>query len=161
MTTTAEKTSHRQRVLEAVHGLHNLGVRGITTAHITSQTGLTRQQVSDAVKDLRGCNDIVSPRKGEYEPVFQHAPSEAVSVTVLPDGARKIEKGDQVMTLTPYEWTYLLAPLAAGSAAQAQVAEHIEQTVHLMTVIRDMRKQIDGLKAIIGENPRQMALIEG
>lgn len=159
ITKTGEKTSNRQRVLEAIHGLHNLGVKYIKTANITGQTGMSRQQVADAIKDLRDRGDIVSPSEGVYEPVMSCPPSQALTVTVLPDGTRKIEKGDEVLTVTAPEWTYQLAPLVAGSAAQAQVAEHIEQTLHLMAVIQQMRRQIDGLKSLVGENPRQIALI--
>lgn len=157
MTTIATKedqtTSNRRLVLEAVQGLHNMGVKYIRTANIVELTQLSRQQVADAIKDLRDRGDIVSPTEGVYEPVFSHPPSQALSVTVLPDGVRKLEKGDLVMTLTPHEWAFMLAPLASGSASQSQIRELVEQNTSMAGAMLQLRRELASLRDSLDERP--------
>jgi hypothetical protein len=157
----AEKVSRRRQVFEALVGMHNMDVSPIRTENLMSQTGLTRQQVSDAIKDLEFRGEIVKPVKGQYEPVYRHPPSQAVSVTALPDGTRLLEKGDMVMTLTPFEFMYELAPLVAGASAQALVMQYVEQMQHIAAKNVRLEREVNALKAHtkFQEDKRQMDLI--
>jgi len=156
-----QRTTHRTQVLEAIHQLHNLEVVYIDTAAIMRVTGLQRGQVADAIKDLRNLNLIGNPdgRDGLYIPLETQLPSQAITVTALPNGGGvKIEKGDQIMELTPHEWVYELAPLAAGASAQAVVMEHVTRTIALATRVQKLEGEVKGLKELREVDPRQMNL---
>lgn len=158
--TGKHRVTHRTQVLEAVHQLHNLELRYIDTAAIMRVTGLQRGQVADAIKDLRNMSLIGNPdgRDGLYIPLESQPPSQAITVTSLACGGVKIEKGDVIMELTPHEWTYSLAPLAAGANAQAVVMEHVTRTIAMATKMQKLEGELRAIKEILTVDTKQMLL---
>lgn len=156
--TTADKRSSRVQVLEAVRALHDQDME-INCAAIVRHTGLKTVTVSDCIKELREREEIWSPSRGVYVPRQRHEPSEAVSLTAMPSGHVKLEKGDMVMEFTPNEWRLQVAPFAAGASAQTAVIESTHHTLQLAEQVRKLQRQVDGLRAVIGSNPAQMALL--
>lgn len=154
--TPAQERTAKARVCEAVWELYDLGAP-ITRDALVRQTGLKTVTVDEALKSLKREDKIISIERGLYEPAEVPEQSEAVSVTILPRGYAKIEKGDQVMSLTPGEWR-MLAPLAAGSAAQAAVVEHTHLTVRLADQVEKLKRQVAGLKEMLEADGRQMAI---
>lgn len=157
-TAKAERRTHTTIVHEALHELWDLGIRPIDTSALIRATGLQRLQVSEAIKVLRTNGDVSDANRGYYEPVFKHPPSQAISVTAIPMGGVKIEKGDQVMELTPYEWKYELAPLAAGISAQTAVMEHAHQTLALTARLNKVVAQFEMLKKMLGADQKQLEM---
>lgn len=143
----SQKVSRRQQVLEAIIGLHDMGIKPIKTANLCSHTGLTRQQVADAIKDLEARGEIVKPMEGQYEPVFRYPPAQTLTISSMPDGTRVLEKGDVVMILTPFEYMYELAPMVAGSATQALFVQYAEQMLHIAATNIRLEREIRALKA--------------
>ena len=159
--TQAKRVTHRTRVLEAIHQLHNLEQKYIDTAAIMRVTGLQRGQVYDAIKDLKNMGQIANPdgRDGLFVPLENQPPSQALTVTALPNtGGVKLEKGDQIMELTAHEWTYLLAPLAAGANAQAVVMEHVNRTIALACELQKVKAELRGLRDLVTLDEKQLTL---
>jgi hypothetical protein len=157
-TAKAERRTHATIVHEALHELWDLGIRPIDTAALIRATGLQRLQVSEAIKVLRAKGDISDTNRGYYEPVFKHPPSQALSITAIPLGGVKIEKGDQVMELTPYEWKYELAPFAAGASAQTAVMELTHQTLVLTAKLNKAVAQFELLKKMLKSDQKQLEI---
>lgn len=157
---TKHRVTHRTQVLEAIHQLHALEVKYIDIPALMRTTGLQRGQVYDAVKDLKNMGQIANPdgRDGLYIPLESQPPSQAVTVTSLAHGGVKIEHGDVIMELTAHEWTYQLAPLAAGASAQAVVMEHIQRTIAMAAQIQKLKTELQGLRDLLTPNDRQIPL---
>ena len=159
MTHLAEKRSSRVQVLEAIHALYDQEME-ITCASIVRHTGLKTVTVNDCIKELKERDEIWSPERGCYRPCFRHEPSEPISVTVMPTGHVKWEKGDVVMAFNPHEWRTQVAPLAAGACAQTAVIEHTHQTIQLLEQVRKLQRKVDGLQARLAADPAQRDLLE-
>ena len=157
--TLTEKRSSRVVVLEAIHALHEQEME-INSAAIVRHTGLKTVTVSDCIKELKEREEIWSPSRGVYIPRQRHEPSEAVSLTAMPSGHVKLEKGDMVMQFTPHEWRLQVAPFAAGASAQTAVIESTHHTLQLLEQVRKLQRKVDGLQAVIATNPAQMQLLE-
>lgn len=143
------RVTHRTQVLEAIHQLHSLEVRYIDIPAIMRTTGLQRGQVYDAVKDLKNMGHIANPdgRDGLYVPLESQPPSQAVSVLALAHGGVKIEKGDTILELTAHEWTYQLAPLAAGASANALAMEQLNRTIAMASRLQQAEARIKALES--------------
>ena len=146
----------KARVLDAITELTESEVT-VTRDSLVRLTGLKKVTVDEAIKALRIEEKIVSVERGVYELAEEPEPTEAVSVTMLPRGYAKIEKGDQVMELTPREWR-LLAPLAAGSAAQAAVVEHTHLTLRLADQVEKLKRRVAGLEGMLQADGRQLVM---
>lgn len=157
-TTITDNRSGPVRVLEAVHALYEQEME-ITSASLVRHTGLKSVTVAECLKTLKQLDDIWSPERGIYRPCQRHEQSEAISITVMPTGHVKLEKGDQVMAFNPHEWRTQVAPVAAGAAAQTAVIEHTHQTLQLADMVRRLRRQVEGLQSKLGANPAQMELL--
>lgn len=157
--TLTEKRSARTQVLEAVHALSDQEME-INVSALVRHTGLRVASVNDCIKDLRERGDIFSPSRGIYKPSQRHEPSEAVSLTAMPTGHIKLEKGDMVMEFTPHEWRLQVAPFAAGASAQTAVIEATHHTLQLAEQVRKLQRQVDGLRTAMAANPAQMQLLE-
>lgn len=153
-----EKRSSRIQVLEAVHALYDQDLE-ITRSALVRQTGLKTVTVDDCIKELKRRDEIWSPEDGVYRPKVRYEPSQPVSVTILPTGHVKLEKGDQVMEFNPFEWRQQVAPVAAGSCAQAAVIEHTHQTIQLVDQVRRLRRKVEALEAKMKVNPAQGDLL--
>ena len=157
-TTLTDKRSSRTQVLEAVHALFEQEME-ITCASLVRHTGLKTVTVADCLKELKERDEIWSAERGIYRPCQKHEPSEAVSITVMPTGHVKLEKGDQVMAFNPHEWRTQVAPMAAGASAQTAVIEHTHQTLQLADMVRRLRRQVEGLQSKLGANAAQLELL--
>lgn len=155
-TKPAKPPSAKDRVLEAVKELY-LSEVTVTRDALVRLTGLKTVTVDEAIKSLKTDELIISVERGVYEPAGEAEPTEAISVTMLPRGYAKIEKGDQVMELTPREWR-MLAPLAAGAAAHVVVQEHTHHTLRLAEQVEKLKRQVSGLKLIVEADGRQLAM---
>lgn len=155
----SDKRSSRVQVLEAIHALHDQEME-ITCASLVRQTGLKVVTVNDCIKELREREEIWSPERGVYRPMVRHEPSEPISITMMPTGHVKLEKGDQVMEFKPHEWRQQVAPVAAGACAQTAVIEHTHQTLQLAETVRKLRRQVEGLQARMAADPAQRDLLE-
>ncbi|MEJ5148972.1 hypothetical protein [Comamonas sp. MYb396] len=154
--TEAKERTAKARVYEAVWELYDMEAP-ITRDAVVRQTGLKTVTVDEALKSLKRDDKIISIERGLYAPAEEPEQSEAVSVTILPRGYAKIEKGDQVMSLTPGEWRRL-APLAAGASAQAAIVEHSHLTMRLADQIEKLKREVAGLRGQLQVDGRQMAM---
>lgn len=143
--TPAERRSSRIVVLEAICALHDQEMP-VTVDAIVRHTSLKTVTVADCIKELRERDVIWSPERGVYRPrrAAEHA-SQPVSITVLPGGRVKLEKGDQVMEFTAREWRMQVAPMAAGACAQTAIIEHTHHTMQLVDQVIRLRRRVDGL----------------
>ena len=157
-TTLTDKRSSRVQVLEAIHALFEQEME-ITCSTIVRHTGLKTVTVNDCIKELKERDEIWCPERGVYRPCQRHEPSEPVSVTVMPTGHVKWEKGDAVMAFTPHEWRTQVAPLAAGASAQTAVIEHTHQTMQLLEQVRKLQRRVDALQVKLSADPAQMELL--
>lgn len=100
MGTTERLTA--QMVFECIQDLHNrdkLAVRD----DLASRFGVTTVVIDHHIKALLGADRIVKVRAGVYAPKLCQPQARAVSTTFLPNGFIKLEIGDAVLELTPYE----------------------------------------------------------
>lgn len=154
------RSTHRIRVREAVYHMHSLGITLINVEKISETTGLSRQQVTDAIKDLKTEGSVWTPKKGSglYLPLESQLPSEAVTLTRFPcGGGGKIEKGDLVMECTQNELS-LLAMMLAGHAANEMVLEHIAQTIAMAAELQKVKAQLKAYAGLMHSDPNQLKL---
>ena len=140
-----DKRSSRVQVLEAIRALSNYEMP-VTSETIARHTGLKMVIIADCIKELRERDEIWSPERGVYR-LQQGETSIAVSITFLPGGGAKIEKGDVVMDLNHHELRTQLAPALAGSAMHTMVIEQTHQTMVLAERNRKLERRIAALEA--------------
>ncbi len=108
--------SNRERVYQAIVDYCNVNQRAIGRKRLAQVTGLSLPQLDEHIKTLKEGGVIHAPEtQGFYEPVAQHPPARAITVSVLPDGLVKHEWGDKEEIWTPHEWA-VLGQLASGAA---------------------------------------------
>lgn len=141
------------RVFDAIRELHSAGERP-TRERIVEITGLKPTTVDDRIKALRG-EGLISHEKQCYLPLEQFAPAEAISMTVLPNGMYKLEKGYAVMELNPSE-ARATGQLLAGKAMEASALERIHELQAIVTQqaqqLRETRRQNAALAATMRKN---------
>ena len=156
---TTEETPTLMLVFEAIRQIHDAGGEP-TRERIVTMTGLKPTTVDDRIKVLRG-EGMISPHKQCYRPLHQHVAAQAVSCTVMTNGAYKIEKGDEVMMLVPAE-ARMLAPLLAGKALEASALERVQEMEARMMEMAQQLKEVDrrykALKAVKSESGAQQTL---
>lgn len=134
------------RVFDAIRELHSAG-SSPTRERIVEITGLKPTTVDDRIKALRG-EGLISHEKQCYMPLEQFAPAEAISMTVLPSGMYKLEKGYAVMELNPAE-ARAAGQLLAGKAMEASALERIQELQALVLSqamqLRESKRHITAL----------------
>ena len=151
--TIAQERTAKSRVYDAFWCLKDAEAP-ITRDALVRQTGLKTVTVDEALKALRRDEKIIIIERGLYDLAEKVELTQAVSVTLTPEGVVKIEKGDQVTEWTQREWR-MIAPLAAGAAAQAAVIEHTNRTMHLADQVDRLKRQVAGLKEMLEADGRQ------
>ena len=89
------------RAFEVCKMLHDGGIVP-TRDLLVEKTGFTPGAIDEALKQLRKMG-LVSRDPASYKPIEQFAESRAISGSPLPNGAFKLEVGDDLLTLTPDE----------------------------------------------------------
>lgn len=154
------RVTNKVRVKEAVYHRASIGLTNTNVENLSQTTGLTRQQVTDAIKDLMLEGSVGTPMKGSgiYIPLESQLPSEAVTLTRFPcGGGGKIEKGDMVMECTPNELA-LLAMMLAGHAANEAVMEYITQIAALTGKVQKVEFELKAYKHLLKSDPNQLKL---
>lgn len=147
---TEEGASSLFRVFDAIRELHMAGERP-TRERIIALTGLKPTTVDDRIKALRG-EGLITSEKQSYTPLEQHAPAQAVSVTVLPDGRYKLERGDDVVLLVPAE-ARQVGQLFAGKSMEASALERAQelqaQVLMQAQQLREAQRKLDAMVATL------------
>jgi biotin operon repressor len=138
--------SNRERVYQVIVDHVNATHRAVGRQSLSRLTGLKLSAIDEHIRALKEDGRIHSDTAGYYEPVAQFPPDEAISVTVLQSGMRKVEKGDTITEWTPHEWA-VLGSLAQG-ASRELVERHYENS---------QNGSIAQLKAMVREQGRQLA----
>lgn len=95
------KKSSRVMVFDAILELAD-GEMPAKAMDIANATGLAMPVVYDSIKELKRRGRIYSDN-GAFFPCGEHQETQAVTTTILANGAVKVEKGDQVLDLNPRE----------------------------------------------------------
>lgn len=136
------KKSSRDRVYDAILELSDSETPA-KAADISNITGLAMPIVYDSIKALKQRGRIYSDN-GSFFACEEVAETQAVSHTILPSGAVKLEKGDQVMDLNPRE-ARALAKTLAGNVEQAAVILMQHRLNDQQAQIRRMHRKIEKL----------------
>lgn len=104
---------------------------------------LKRSIIDDNVNTLIHEGKIYSVERGVYAPLFEHPPSRIISKTPLPCGLVKVEIGDDVWTLTPFE----ARTLGACFMAEAMQYSNIELGRHMAQIEASNKLQTKLLEA--------------
>lgn len=96
------KPTVKDTIFQAVLDLHSAG-RVASRQAVAKATGMNLSVVDDHVKTLLDDGRLRRVVNGVVEPVETHPANRPMSKTVLPNGIRKLECGDEMMTLTPGE----------------------------------------------------------
>ena len=140
----------KQRILDAVHDLHNTE-QMVTREALRELTGLTLTIIDNRLATLVDDGLLIRKSRGVFVPAVIHPPARPISKTVMPDGLVKIEIGDEVLTLTPRE-DRTLASLQAGTAVEFAAIE----TGHEMSaMVAAMRQQMTRMQARLRELERK------
>ena len=152
------KKSSRDRVYDAILELSDseTPAKAADIAHIT---GLAMPIVYDSIKALKQRGRIYSDN-GHFFACDEVQETQAVSHTILPSGAVKLEKGDQVMDLNPRE-ARALAKTLAGSVEQAAVILMQHRQNDQQAQIRRLHRKIEKMNQELARvNPqRQVQLM--
>jgi len=155
--TARYQQSSRAQVLEAVIALSEQEME-VTAESIQRQTGLKMVTIADCLKELKERDEIWSVERGVYRPRDKEEASQPIYLTSRPGGGMTIEKGEQIIQFTAYEWRQQVAPAAAGYCAQTVVIEHTHQTMRLAEMVSKLRRQVEALKDKMAEDGRQIEL---
>ena len=136
------RKSSRDRVYDAILELSDSETPA-KAADIANVTGLAMPIVYDSIKALKQRGRIYSDN-GSFFASEEVAETQAVSHTILPSGAVKLEKGDQVMDLNPRE-ARALAKTLAGSVEQAAVILLHHRHNELQAQMRRMHRRVEKL----------------
>jgi len=117
----ARPSAHTDIVYQAVNDLSNMD--GVARRNaLKSRTGLPFTIVDEAIKRLKEEEGSVKMLKpGVFVPVKKYY-EHACSATVLEDGRCKMEKGDELVTLTPREAASFLGLLVGYAMMNQGVA---------------------------------------
>lgn len=147
---TEQGASSLFRVFDAIRELHSAGERP-TRERIVEITRLKPTTVDDRIKALRG-EGLISHEKQCYMPLEQFAPAEAISMTVLPNGMYKLEKGYSVMELNPSE-ARAAGQLLAGKAMEASALERIHELQALVLLqaqqLKDAQRKLSSFSSMM------------
>ncbi|WP_088957245.1 hypothetical protein [Variovorax sp. HW608] len=110
------KKNSSQIVLDAVNEQH-AAQKIATRETLEVATGLKRSVLDDRLAVLVDRGEIWRVKAGVFMPAPTFAPPRAVSVTMLPGGATKVEIGDHCLELTPAE-ARMLAKTIRGHAQE-------------------------------------------
>ena len=149
------KKSSRDRVYDAILELSDSETPA-KAADIANVTGLAMPIVYDSIKALKQRGRIYSDN-GSFFASEEVAETQAVSHTILPSGAVKLEKGDQVMDLNPRE-ARALAKTLAGNVEQAAVILMQHRQNEMQAQIRRLHRLVERLRQQVGFVNPQMDL---
>ena len=150
------RKSSRDRVYDAILELSDSETPA-KAADIAQVTGLTMPIVYDSIKALKQRGRIYSDN-GYFFACDEVQETQAVSHTILPSGAVKLEKGDQVMDLNPRE-ARALAKTLAGSVEQAAVILMQHRQNEMQAQIRRLHRMIERLRQQVGYVNPQMEIV--
>ena len=149
------RKSSRDRVYDAILELSDSETPA-KAADIANVTGLAMPIVYDSIKALKQRGRIYSDN-GYFFACDEVQETQAVSHTILPSGAVKLEKGDQVMDLNPRE-ARALAKTLAGSVEQAAVILMQHRQNEMQAQIRRLHRLVERLRQQVGFVSPQMDL---
>ena len=109
--------SKRAMLLDGLTFLYYQRQRPISCFELETETGFTREQVSEMLKGFRERGEVFIVGRGLYAPTVRHAAPRAISLTMLHDGSAKLEVGDDVLSLGPLEYR-TLTRLVGGIASE-------------------------------------------
>lgn len=139
--------SNAQVVLEAIEDLH-AQEQIVTRTTLADLTGLQLSIIDDRLSYLVDTGQIIRVQRGVFVPAIRHRPSRIMSKMVLPDGAVKIEIGDdEVLTLTPRE----ARNLGNLMVAEAMQYANIEMGHHMAILQSEVSGQVRKLTRQVGE----------
>ena len=146
------RKSSRDRVYDAILELSDSETPA-KAADIANITGLAMPIVYDSIKALKQRGRIYSDN-GHFFACDEVQETQAVSHTILPSGAVKLEKGDQILDLNPRE-ARALAKTLAGSVEQAAVILMQHRQNDMQAQIRRLHRMIERLRQQVGfQNPQ-------
>lgn len=132
--------STRERVYQCIVELTSYG-RAASRNRIAELTNLKLHIVDEQIRQLKNHDRIRKLENGVYELVLEFQPDQAISMTVLPSGLVRIEKGDSVSDWNPSE-ARTLALMLAGRAAQiAQL--HVQQDMEVRIARLENRQRAE------------------
>jgi hypothetical protein len=102
-----------ERVYEAVAQIFRETGKCAECKDIFARAGVSEVVGRDRLRELTDGHRLLRPKTGQYKPAQVFRADEAISLTGLPSGMVKIEKGDKVEEFTPTE-ARLLARMLAG-----------------------------------------------
>lgn len=152
--------SKRAQLLDTLAFLYHSRQRPIAALELEAETGLTRGQISEALKVCREHGEVFIVGRGLYAPVVQHAAPRAISLTMLADGSAKLEVGDCLMELGPLEYRTLtrlvggIASEAAQLAAESNAAGKLSMLSAKAAQTEDLLKRMAELLAAVAPVPR-------
>ena len=137
--------SSRERVYQCIVELTNMN-RSASRNRLVELTGLSFGIVDEQIRQLKNTNKIRKLENGVYELVLEFPPDEAISITQLPNGLVRLEKGDTVVDFTPSEARTtgkMFRGYAAELAAVLTARDTEVRIARLENARREQREQLD------------------
>ena len=154
------RKSSRDQVYDAILELSD-GETPAKAADVSRVTGLSMPIVYDSIKALKQRGRIYSDN-GVFFVCGEVPDTQAVSHTILPNGAVKLEKGDQILDLNQRE-ARALAKTLNGSVEQAAVILMQYRQSEQQAQIRRLQRQLADMHTAMKRNATataQMALLD-
>ena len=155
------KKSSRDRVYDAILELSDSETPA-KAQDVARVTGLAMPIVYDSIKALKQRGRIYSDN-GAFFVSDELPETQSVSHTILPSGAVKLEKGDQILDLNPRE-ARALAKTLAGSVEQAAVILMQHRQNDQQAQIRRLHRKIEKMNQELARvNPQRQGqlMLEG
>lgn len=151
--------SVRERIYQAIVDYCNASQRPVSRQRLAQITGYKAAAIDEHIKHLKDVEGrVYTDTPGYFQPVAQFGPDEDMSVTVLTNGMRKLEKGDKIVEFSPHEWA-VLGSLASGSArelVERQDEKHLQGIIaQLKAQNREQHRGMVAMTAMIARMRRQ------
>lgn len=172
-TTVEENRNSGQIIWDTIQSLHQQG-QVITRELLTKLTGLKMTIVDDHVSRMIENGRMCRLRPGVFALVEAIPEPRSVSITSLSHGLCKVEVGDELMLLWPWErrelakllagdavqYSNIQAGVAAGTLAVDLAADLMAMKRGMAAEMQDLRRQLAARDAPVAPSP-QMNLLGG
>jgi hypothetical protein len=141
------KSSNKSIVYDAICRLFLTQQRTpVSVQKIISETGMKGPVLKDHFNVLVDDGLICRVERGLYIPVDAHD-ARPMSLTFMPNGAIKIEAGDEILNLNPAEFGLLASQLRAAGASDGHSSSAVmAASQHTQTMIRRLHASIASMR---------------
>jgi hypothetical protein len=148
--------SQRERVFQLIVDSYMEHHRPASRKWLCQETGLTPSAADEHIKNLKNEGRIHADTPGYYQPIPDLPPDRPITVTVMNNGMRKLEWGEEIAEFTPHEW----ATIGSLSAGAHQRLIHREAEMDHGADVTALKARVRQLVATLSEMAQTLSVLK-